>query len=126
MRAWAAPETTSWWNRRASAADRVRAGHGQLVEYLLGGEYRVGGERGDAPGEAGHERVQVGVGQGVLRVSAFQHHDPGLLARFQLAEQADQVVHQFRSMSIVKVFPAPLGHRNAITSPAPTAGQIGG
>src|ERR1700727_2658087 len=25
-------------------ADRVRAGHGQLVEYLLGGEYRVGGD----------------------------------------------------------------------------------
>jgi hypothetical protein len=33
----------------------------------------------------------------VVRVGALQHHDPDLLVRFQRAEQADQVAHQFRS-----------------------------
>jgi hypothetical protein len=40
---------------------------------------------------------QVDVRHEEVRVGAFQHHHPGLLARFQLAEQADQVAHQFRS-----------------------------
>src|SRR5690242_16095489 len=44
-------------------ADRVRAGHGQLVEYPLGCSHPVDGERGDAAGQPGHERVQVSIGQ---------------------------------------------------------------
>src|SRR3984957_2175103 len=47
-------------------ADRVRGGHGHLVEHLLGGEHPVGGERGDAAGGAGAERVPGGVGEGAV------------------------------------------------------------
>src|SRR6185295_7312662 len=39
-------------------------GHGDLVDDPLGGADPVGGEGGNAAVEAGHDLVQVGVGQG--------------------------------------------------------------
>jgi hypothetical protein len=44
-------------------ADRVRARQGQAVEHLFGGPHRLGRERRDAPGQPGHEPVQLGVSQ---------------------------------------------------------------
>ena len=38
---------------------------------------------------------QIDVRHEVLRVGALQHHDPGVLAGFHLAEQPHQVAHQF-------------------------------
>ena len=119
--------------RALSLASHVR----QVVEHALGRSDRVGEERRDAPREAGHERVQVGVGQGpvdpavpfglfgveVVRAED-RLHDPAP------SQQPRQVLHAARA----RVAPAPtsicpitafsraaerMSHASASSLPAP-------
>jgi hypothetical protein len=64
VRAWAGSEVTSWWNRRASPRMASAPGRVSSLSTRLADRTAPGGERGDAPREPGHERVQFGVGQG--------------------------------------------------------------
>jgi len=80
------------------AADLRDRHHRQLSELVPQHAQRrvIGPARLGRLGGVLRDLGQVDVRDEVVRVGAFQHHDPGLLAGFQRADQRHQVADQLR------------------------------